>query len=796
MNLWYALSNGDQYRLLSVLSRLHDNMWPLLTKDLSYGYRYKLKKALTHHGIRNNLRVCHRTTSPNRQILSDEKLEMLQEEKYHCMEAQMFGFSSLRESISNMKTEMSNVTRGLTRASNSISDLTESFNNIVNQAIASYREFSTYSSLISLVAKCFAFGYLVAQPHNQSIANLSALTVLLFPASSVGTLVSATGSGLLRAVKGIVAVFADRNRMVTQMEDHINTESFIKSFFHLVKDGIGGTFIGTQPKEFTQFELRAKKLRVIADMIKTTATLWEFLLKALEFILNLFSSYVLSRFGMVPSIVRNDELKKVIDEFNEMYNSGTFDEACHDSMAARRVLDLRTRLKNLECEMCKSLVVRQTAVRIAVLPHISGMIKRLEKVIDTIPPHLKVDAKYARKKPFFLYCYGNPRIGKSAVWQPIIASEIARRLKMREVYEDVSNFSHFRNCGAEFWEGYTGQPIVQYNDLFQDYADTQKMYQAMLELTNVVDDNPFLLNFATLEKKGQMYFTSPVVIANAQDDIIGKPWITGICLSGGKHIYARRNCVVEFTLNFAYANSIRTIDNEKVRLAMADPSKKKVGGDLFPEDMYIINIRNPVTGTILHTLHFEEAIKYVCDQVEEYMQSQDIFKMKIADYARQQWSTQMWNMFSRTEPEVEFHDTTEISMPCKCYEAVNKMYAIEKLDTEQASALYEFYKGAHTCIESELSWDYTDLSFVTKYMEETRQELSRVPWYNYLLVGIGVVGMICLGFKLYKSFTKTSNYQQTAEGTMQPGKRRPKRVPIPPKKVMDQETQGYGVGIS
>ena len=115
------------------------------------------------------------------------------------------------------------------------------------------------------------------------------------------------------------------------------------------------------------------------------------------------------------------------------------------------------------------------------------------------------------------------------------------------------------------------------------------------ELTDVVDDNPCILNMANCDLKHKIYFNSKIVVSNGQNDLPEQQFLQNNCWSNGKHILARRNCVVEFVLNPKYAMSGAGVDKQLLKMAIDDPKVEKMscgGVDLIPIDLYYIKFRS------------------------------------------------------------------------------------------------------------------------------------------------------------------------------------------------------------
>ena len=228
------------------------------------------------------------------------------------------------------------------------------------------------------------------------------------------------------------------------------------------------------------------------------------------------------------------------------------------------------------------------------LAYLNIMIRNLEPIISRIPDHVKGTKNARRTKPFWLYIYGEPRIGKTSMFQPYVVNAVAHCAKLIDKYQDYSEYTYFRNCGDEYWEKYCGQPVLWYNDLFQVFTNEQKVNIGIEEITNVVDDNLYPLNMA-FEEKHNVYFDSEFVVSNAQDDIVGKNFVSNKCLSRGEHIYSRRNMVVRLRVSSEYKSSCGL---NYQAIEQARDAKVPFVGDLFPTNMYLVDFMDPVTGAL------------------------------------------------------------------------------------------------------------------------------------------------------------------------------------------------------
>jgi hypothetical protein len=556
--------------------------------------------------------------------------------------------------INNLIPVFNDAAIGITQVTNTVTSMIQFVNDIFNHWKNTCSNVMTTISthmcmLIEYFIKILALAHLLTQPHNQNLTNAVALLTLILP-SNITAGILPFAEGLIRVIKGMMGAHA-------QGED--DECGFVKSFFQLTL-GIAKGLFGDVPKDvFDSLNISSRKVKLIADYIKGTSTIIECLTKIFYKALEWIGDGVFKHFGYAPMFLKEETLTPMIDEFLQI-KLDRLDQQCTIHVdAARKVVNLYERLIQYESKMNRSLK-SGVAVSFKQAPYLRIMIKTLESCINRIPDHLRTGLTPRRVKPFWIYLYGDPRIGKTAVLQPHLVTALSKALKLINKYEDYTNYTYLRNCGEDYWEGYDNHPVLWYNDLFQNYAQEEKMHQAIMELTNIVDDNVYPLEMA-FERKHCVYFSSEVVISNAQHDIINAGFIQNKCWSGGQHLFARRNVCLHLSLNPYYAATIG-IDYVKMRQQMIDNPKDCVGYEncvlhtkeeydaklLFPNDMYIMTFTDPSQGHVITILDYPKGIDYVCQQAIEYKASQSAFKDKLYNHFEGMWA--------QAGDDVEFYD--------------------------------------------------------------------------------------------------------------------------------------------
>lgn len=528
-------------------------------------------------------------------------------------------------------TASMNITSKIDKITDSAQDLLTKFNEITSLLVNKASSFSLSScapTIINFVCKFLALAYLLSQPQNQNLKNICALLVLIVPLNWSG--LHSFANDLLRAIQGLAQKFVT----------HEGSDSnLILGFFELIKNIMSGLVTTVNDETFKKMNLSSNRLRVISDTIRSTSTIVDFIGTLINKILHVIGDKYLKKWGCLPWFAKDRTIEPLIDEY-EKIKLEHIDEKCQiQKAAARRVIQLHDALVTVEAKIHKKFSLNGSNAKIA--PYIRLMIKNLSEMVAKIPDHFRSGKNPRRVKPFWVYIYGDPRIGKSALFQPYIVNALAKSLQLIPAYEDYTNYTYFRNCGDEYWEGYYGHDVLWYNDLFQNHADEPAMHKAVMELTNVIDDNLFPLNMA-FERKHGVYFDSELVVSNAQDDIINAGFIKHKCWSGGNHLFARRNVVLEFTLNPRYSapNGVG-YDPQIVEQEIRSNPNNCFGKvhKLFPSDMYIINVRNPINGNMIHTFDFDHTIKFLQETAVDFKKRQNVFKDKLYDEFAELWQT-------------------------------------------------------------------------------------------------------------------------------------------------------------
>nr|UNY41972.1 MAG: polyprotein [Picornavirales sp.] len=518
-------------------------------------------------------------------------------------------------------------------AATGTSDNLNKFNEIVDRSLRGIDSTMSYYGLILTCVKFVSFGYMLTEKANRTLQRISALLVMMIP-NDFGDVFRTFTDTLIRAVQGIINRFGVRAQTG---EDNSETDkSIISCFYELLKWSSVNLFKDIPTEKYKQLNLSANKIHVVADFLRSAKTIGDYFALLVTKVLELFGDVALKYYGIVPEYLKNNELSILVGDYQNMYNKGRFESCLINGIHAKELVELLKKCNNFEMNLARRMATYSSLSKCAVLPYLRLMIRNLENISNRIPPHLK-SAQARRNRPFWLYIFGEPRKGKSSTFQPYIISELVRELGLRDDFEDPNVYTFTRVIGAEFWDKYNCQPVVQINDALQNYADDQMMNKAIVELTNMIDDAPWPLNMSYVDDKGAHYFNSQLVVSNAQADIVGQTFIENKCWSGGEHIYARRNMVVELKLNDKYlAKNGTEVDWQHAKDEASKGNRSK-HIPFLPGDLWQLVFYDKMNHAIISIDKFDDGCDRIVTEAKKFFKVQSQYKDELFDCLRNKW---------------------------------------------------------------------------------------------------------------------------------------------------------------
>nr|WEU70914.1 MAG: putative polyprotein [Hangzhou dicistro-like virus 3] len=585
-------------------------------------------------------------------------------------EDQMFSlFSDMRNVTNNVQQKLDHFDQNYPDFMNKMGQVMDKCDLITAKVLSLFNTFEQTSNFMGVfidLMKFVSFGYLIGQDCNHTPSNISALIALILP----------TGIGksellpiLTRAVLGIIRYFQRNNQIAEHGYGAIGEENVYgigEALFKTISTCFRACFTTIDEKTYQSMRSSTYFLKTIADLIRSCTTITDFLIRSISKTVDYLMEKIMEHYGMLPFFLKDEQFVKVIDEFLRLKQSDAFQNCGEDLSSAREVIKLRTEVIEMEAHMNKAMIKDKTLIY-RVAPFIRIMVQALDKAYDDIPPQFKDNCNAHRIKPFFVMISGEPRIGKSKIFQPLLVNELALRLKIIESYQDPQHYCCFRTAGREFWDGGQGKKVIWYNDLFQGIMNENALDLALEEIGAVVDDNPYHMNMSDVKDKSRYYLTAKLVVANVQEDTTSAGFLNSRLWSHGKHLNMRRDINCKLILNAQWKLPDGKMDHKKIAQFVLDHPEDCYGTQqckLFPKNMYIVRFLDVQSGNVLSEMPFGEAINYICDVAQSYFARQDILTNNLRKVMETRWEDQMYSQgddsFETPIATPRFNSTTDL----------------------------------------------------------------------------------------------------------------------------------------
>jgi len=159
-----------------------------------------------------------------------------------------------------------------------------------------------------------------------------------------------------------------------------------------------------------------------------------------------------------------------------------------------------------------STLLRRTGVPASIGVLLRDLIGKLEPIYANIDLSGKFN-KANRIEPLVVKFFGTSGVGKSALTYPLVVDVLSRALEGMK--GDVRDQIYNRNVAQEFWDGYTGQFAVVYDDFGQLRDSESKPNLEFMEIIRMQNLATFDLHMAHLENKGKSTFSSKLVVCSS-----------------------------------------------------------------------------------------------------------------------------------------------------------------------------------------------------------------------------------------------------------------------------------------
>lgn len=117
-----------------------------------------------------------------------------------------------------------------------------------------------------------------------------------------------------------------------------------------------------------------------------------------------------------------------------------------------------------------------------------------------------------RFEPIACFLYGVPGVGKTLMAVPFVATLLMKSglIELPCTTDDVTR-EIWQKGTSEYWQGYSGQKAIVFDDAFQNRSYTGDKDNDYFNMIKMCGSFSMPLNFADVESKGKIYFTSKLV---------------------------------------------------------------------------------------------------------------------------------------------------------------------------------------------------------------------------------------------------------------------------------------------
>lgn len=304
--------------------------------------------------------------------------------------------------------------------------------------------------------------------------------------------------------------------------------AFVAGIFNLACTGTLPTPT-TMLKHFTNVGRAAQGFKAVKDIFKWTT----------EYLMELY-------YKTVYGIPKEDyDFMKEYPRLEKLYAASQIIKELESTVISNSAA-IANQILSLNCELQDYLV---TASRSPTKTHYT-MIQTVIRTISTQVEYARSSparVNTIREEPVVLMLYGLPGVGKSVATQALKAKIFKEFLSSRGLA--LKDCSYTRKSKNDFWDGYTGQPIVELDDFGNVRDSLNKPVEEYTELEYMVNNAPYPLHMAEIKSKGNTNFTSEYILATTNQLY---PDIKHLVDSGA--VYRRLHICAKVTIDPAYGS--------------------------------------------------------------------------------------------------------------------------------------------------------------------------------------------------------------------------------------------------
>nr|QUS52719.1 hypothetical protein 1 [Mute swan feces associated picorna-like virus 17] len=200
-------------------------------------------------------------------------------------------------------------------------------------------------------------------------------------------------------------------------------------------------------------------------------------------------------------------------------------------------------------------------------------------------------ARSAKTAPTSVYLYGAAGVGKSVLVRALIT--FIRHKYYANTSWKSGDISFVRAPGSKYWDGYVGQPILVYDDIFQVKDSTSAPCPDFMDIISVVNESPFHLNMAAAEDKKNVYMECDFVLATSNVKVVNP-----VSIMSKDAIHRRFDICVEVSVKPEYCTPFNPkLDKDKLKTYTSRMNIKGFTGEPYQFQYYSMLDGTPIGNT-------------------------------------------------------------------------------------------------------------------------------------------------------------------------------------------------------
>jgi len=251
-------------------------------------------------------------------------------------------------------------------------------------------------------------------------------------------------------------------------------------------------------------------------------------------------NWLRARFGKADRIQLYHSAEKPVTEWVRKVNAA----ACADSIGEPISADKIDELVEL---VRQGYTFKNIYMRTKVAPLVERTLARACKALEPHQGALNARNNF-RVEPVVLMMVGEPGTGKTMISQQLCATVLVSSGVLSNVKSADDVVKHIWAKGtSEYWNGYAGQACVVLDDAFQERVVAGNPDNSYMDIIRMVSTFAYPLNFADVESKGKIYFSSKFIYGSTNVQ----------CITSEAGIVIAEPEAVERRLRYSYRLRVR-----------------------------------------------------------------------------------------------------------------------------------------------------------------------------------------------------------------------------------------------